>query len=510
MSSKSNGNKPSFDKNQKKELKQHAIGVMHGLLQGAIRIGDPKPFDFGELGGTFFEGFTARFTSLFVEARREFVVLAATMLKAKSAHEPTLLNLCLTAAQDCIKQLDPKASPQQADKTIDQCADKLVADTLAEGGKEYIEIVPNFLIMPNGYDGPIKIGRVTSMRTDDAVASTAALAGNKKVSLVKGSYPNIELIKGTLLVGMPAMVFVVEVPAARQNVAEEAKWLIDVAITFIRLLGSGWSPRFPDIGDIEPHPTLPTNPRRSHVTIDGTIVSAGGAQGVRAYDVDHAIAAQLSDQSIQKLADLLFDTTEKALAGRVAQGLGWITRGRQSLDRAERLLAFFTALEALLTNDDKSAPITQTISRFVSVICTNDIETRVKVFNQVKSLYGVRSKVVHGGKREVLWKDVNVLQSYVEVVFKVVLKQCDLTMGHSRFNDSLAVASHGLPWEFAVPGDVAAGESTEDADVQEADSAKPGEAEGEGKSGEENAAVEKAKAPNGPNQPPEDPDLQSP
>ncbi|MFH6932638.1 MULTISPECIES: hypothetical protein [Mesorhizobium] len=62
MSSNRKAKKPSFDNDQKKELKQHAIGLMRGLLQGAIRVGDPKPFDFGELGGTFFEGFTARFT----------------------------------------------------------------------------------------------------------------------------------------------------------------------------------------------------------------------------------------------------------------------------------------------------------------------------------------------------------------------------------------------------------------------------------------------------------------
>jgi hypothetical protein len=35
------------------------------------------------------------------------------------------------------------------------------------------------------------------------------------------------------------------------------------------------------------------------------------------------------------------------LAERVGQGLGWLTRGRQAEDRAERLLYFFTAIEAL-------------------------------------------------------------------------------------------------------------------------------------------------------------------
>ncbi|CAN7636559.1 HEPN domain-containing protein [Mesorhizobium amorphae] len=502
-------NKPSFDKNQKKQLKQHAIDIMIGFLQGAIQTGDPQPFDFGDLGGTFFDEFMARFTPLFIEARREFVALAAKMLKAKSAHEPTLMSLCLTAAQECIKQWDPKATKQQADKAIDQCADKLVADVLAEGGKEYIEIVPNFLIVPNGYSGPIKVGRVTSMRTDDVVATTTALSANMKVSLAKGNYPKIEFANGTMLVGMPAMVFVVEVPAARQNLAEEAKWLIDVAISFIRLSGSGWSARFPRIGEIEPHPTRPTDLRPPHVTIDGSTVSAGGFQANPVYDVDQGIADQLADQSTQKLADLLFDATEKALAGRVAQGLGWITRGRQSFDRAERLLAFFTALEALLTNDDKSAPITQTISRFVSVICTSDIDTRVKIFNQVKGLYSIRSAVVHGGKREVLWKDVNALQSYAEVVFKVVLKQCDLTMGHSKFNDSLAVASHGSPWEFAIPEEDPMGEPSEDGEDLGAESAKPDEAGEESKSGDGHATAEKTQEPGEPDDAAKGPDPQS-
>ncbi len=128
-----------------------------------------------------------------------------------------------------------------------------------------------------------------------------------------------------------------------------------------------------------------------------------------------------------------------------------MTRGRQVSDRAERLLSFFTALEALLTSNDKNDPVTQTISRHVSVICNQDVKKRVDVYNKIKGLYSLRSAVVHAGRREVLWQDVNNLQAYVENTFWFVLNRCDLTMTQERFAQSLADASHGLRWEFAAP-----------------------------------------------------------
>lgn len=141
----------------------------------------------------------------------------------------------------------------------------------------------------------------------------------------------------------------------------------------------------------------------------------GGGKVPPVYDASKKVAAEQN-------AAILFDPPSKSLALRAAQGLGWLTRGRQMSDRAERLLSFFTALEALLTSNNKSDPVTQTISRHVSVIYTQKFADRMVVYNKVKALYGLRSAVVHAGKRDVLWGDVNTLQSIVEAIFYVVLK----------------------------------------------------------------------------------------
>ncbi|WP_192936347.1 hypothetical protein [Sinorhizobium meliloti] len=50
----------------------------------------------------------------------------------------------------------------------------------------------------------------------------------------------------------------------------------------------------------------------------------------------------------------------------------------------------------------------------------------------MKTLYSLRSEVVHAGKREVLWEDVNALQGVAEGVYRIVLERCDLSMTGCR------------------------------------------------------------------------------
>ncbi|WP_426129161.1 hypothetical protein [Pararhizobium sp. PWRC1-1] len=165
---------------------------------------------------------------------------------------------------------------------------------------------------------------------------------------------------------MPGSVWVVEVPATKANVAEEAKWLIDVAVSLMRLSTSQWKGHLPGIGELEAHPIYPTIHAQPHMTFD----DASTATLPGWYETTAKAVVDQNLPKIQSLASILFDPSDKSLAQRVAQGLGWMTRGRQVADRAERLLSFFTALESLLTSTDKTDPVTQTISRHVSVIYT--------------------------------------------------------------------------------------------------------------------------------------------
>jgi len=440
--------KAGFDAGQKKKLLEHARDVIAEFSKGLILDDDPNPHDWGEYGVTLFDRYSARFTAGYLKASREFTGLAAKMLKAKSAHEKTIRTFCQKAGQEYVKRTAVSDKPIL--NSLEDAAKGLVEVVLAEAGREFIHIQPNFLVRHQAPD-VVTIGRVRSMRTELAPANTP-LSKIPKIKLAVGDYPKQFFHEdGTTSLGMPGSVWVVDVPATKENVEEEAKWLIDVAVSLMRLSARKWQGNYPKMGELEAHPTHPMSHAQPHVTIEGDSFFSGGTKHAGWYEIDASVAAELGMPEVRSKAEVLFDPTDKSLAYRVAHGLGWMTRGRQVSDRSERLLSFFTALEALLTSNDKNDPVTQTISRHIAVIYSQDVKTRINVYNQIKGLYSLRSAVVHSGRREVLWQDVINLQYYVETIFWIVLNRCDLHMSQDSFMQSLADASHGLRWEFAAP-----------------------------------------------------------
>jgi hypothetical protein len=172
------------------------------------------------------------------------------------------------------------------------------------------------------------------------------------------------------------------------------------------------------------------------------------SEGVSAalYEIDPDVQATANGQKFASNAELIFNPPKKSLAERVSQGLGWLTRGRQAEDRAERFLYFFTAIEALLSYDDKTAPVVQTIARHSSVLLTNDNAHRAKVAADVKTLYKDRSSLVHAGNRSIFWSATNDAQVLAEKMFRVVLEKADLKMTHEKFCKELSDASYGVAW----------------------------------------------------------------
>ena len=442
MTKKSN----SFNEQDKKRLLEIAKNILIAFADGAMKSGDHVSSNrIAMFGLSLFDEFWVNYTETFVNERRKFTALAAKMLKARAAHESTIDNFCLNAGKEYVKQIATSADGQQV--SIERAAQHLVDEVLSEAGKEYIHILPNFLILHEVAD-IIALGRVRSMRTELAKDNTM-LSRHPKIKLEV--MPGLDQQWGDeeRVLHMPQSVWVVEVPATKENVDEEAKWLIDVALSLMRLSASKWAHMRPDAGEQEPHPTLPPQFTIPTVMIEGDWVLAGGVEWPKIYRVNHEVVAELAASSTQSRAATLFDAIDGTLAKQVARGLGWMSRGRRATDRAEKLLFFFTALEALMSSGDKDSPITQTISRYASVIYTPDVKMRVEVFKRIKSLYGMRSATVHSGMREVLGDDVRDLQFIIENVFWSVLNYCDLKMVHKKFIESLADASHGLRWEFA-------------------------------------------------------------
>jgi hypothetical protein len=247
---------------------------------------------------------------------------------------------------------------------------------------------------------------------------------------------------------LPAESWHVLVKASKSNVQEHALWLINTALTILRLSYpvKHNTPLFPYINEKEAHPFDPSIITDNNIIIDKSTsnIQFGGYSLPRRYTITNEILDHLQSIDFDKRADLIFSSNEDKLAARIAHGIGWITRGRHTADRSERFLFFYTAIEALLSFNPEA--VTQTIARYASTLLDDDIEKRVTIAKIITEAYAIRSKLVHGGHRYVSYYDAYNAQKIAEDIYYSVLENIDLNITTQQFESDLKKASYGLQW----------------------------------------------------------------
>jgi Apea-like HEPN len=393
-------------------------------------------------GLSFGDGGIVELTDQVIEALDAFVLRAARLLGSAAAHEKTISKTALAQAQVSLADKTPLAAAIKA----------LIDAVFDQGNTTYDYLAPNKLLQLHDGVEELKIGRVRVMRTTDFNLQRRTEYPDSCLQIVAGDGFSLQFSPPDTIITVHPVCWIVTVDSIFENIEEESKWLIDVAVSLLRLSHQPWNTHFPHTGYIEPHPTKGSIWHKDGVVMQGPRALAGGSQVPPWYEIDANVVATVSDKDFIAKADALFAPAKGSLAERVGQGLGWLTRGRQAEDRAERLLFFFTAIEALLSNDDKTAPVTQTIARHGAVLLTDDNEERFKIAKLFKSLYNSRSALVHAGNRSILWSSANSAQQLAESLFWTALQKADLKIKHATFSESLAASSYGLPWPKTSTG----------------------------------------------------------
>lgn len=252
---------------------------------------------------------------------------------------------------------------------------------------------------------------------------------------------------GAPIIGVSPFNWDVSAVAAKENLEEEAAWLSGVAVTFLRITaGDTLGMLVGKLGQVDPHPFRREPGETTAITIQGSSLSTGRLWMPPQYRISAATVERASRPEFQTIVTSVFFPNKKSVAERMRQSLGWVARGRQAQDRAERFLYFFTALEALLSSDDKTAPVVQTIARNAATILDNEPRNRLQNAKLVKDLYAARSALVHAGARGVTRRQANTIENVAELVCWRVLDQVDLNTSVQAFQKELSDASYGLPW----------------------------------------------------------------
>jgi Apea-like HEPN len=302
--------------------------------------------------------------------------------------------------------------------------------------------------LPDNLDR-IEIGRVAIERTDARIQEFQNLNPHFRFEIRDEWSLSVDMHNQdvTVVAKLPPTMWAINLAAADPVRDEEALWLTDVALTILRMTvkRDDLGVMAPTVGKVEPHPFF----SHDHQDHSFTLKEGGGAQlgGMAApnnYWLSNNATDVLQEPFNKAKIDNVFDARPKSVASRFYQGCGWLTRGRRSKDRSDRLLYFFTAIEALLSDSDKYAPVIQTISRHAAVLLTDDNERRQKYASDIKQLYDVRSALVHAGARGAYDIDANSAQQVAELLYLRVWTDIDLSLSHQEFSRLLSKSSYGI------------------------------------------------------------------
>lgn len=377
--------------------------------------------------------------------QRDLILRCTKLLGPKIAHEKEIEDI----AWECVCQsLDGDKQTSDLNQIVTQFTEKLLEHIQSQ----FVYVAPNYAFTFEKDLAKIQIGPVEAMLTTELLPEISDSHENKRWSLSVGSEFKMRIVDAAISFEFPPVVWRVSIQAARGHVEEEATWLINIAISLLRLsypVEKHYS-FFPRIGEKESLPIILEPITKQGMTLAENGAWSGETTARKIYEIDEGVLAVAASESFKRRAHAIFYPARRSLGERLGQGLGWMSRARQTSDRAEKFLFFFTAIEALLSSDDKTAPVVQTISRYVAVILWDEAKPRFQLANLVKSLYVARSALIHTGKRNVSNLDVRTIQQVVENVYWVVMDRMELATSFEKFHASLSEASYGLTWQLKV------------------------------------------------------------
>jgi len=300
------------NKKRDSELRNAAKAFVTSFY-GAVATSDEEVRRiFQRPGWSLFHGGIVELTDEVTTALSRLAARAAKLLGPSGGNEKATRELALKEAQNSFTNKVP----------VEDAVTRLIDKIFDQGTAQFDFLVPNYLLLFGDNIRSIEIGRVRAAFTAELATEFAERAPNQRFRVIPGQSFSLQFVGDVVHVEMFPIAWLVSVSAAKENVEEEAKWLIDVALSFLRLHYKQEGARFPTNGAIEPHPLRLKNIDNVGVKIQGTTAHLGGGSVPPAYEITAEIQAIAADPAFQDKARLIFDPPEKSVAARVSRGLG--------------------------------------------------------------------------------------------------------------------------------------------------------------------------------------------
>jgi hypothetical protein len=132
-------------------------------------------------------------------------------------------------------------------------------------------------------------------------------------------------------------------------------------------------------------------------------------------------ASDAKKSGLERVNSMLANPSSSSLDEKILSSLQWAGRASIEGRREEAFLLFCVSLEALLLSKQSTGEITQTFALRGAHLLVGDAAHRKEIFRDLKSLYGIRSSIVHSGHTQVAEADLSKIRWLAKTALLIML-----------------------------------------------------------------------------------------
>lgn len=145
---------------------------------------------------------------------------------------------------------------------------------------------------------------------------------------------------------------------------------------------------------------------------------------------------QKADEWFTNIENILIkfyhDQKLSKLEGRIWTALYWFSEAVDETETNQSLIKYATCLEALF--NAREGGISEQISEFTAYVVGQNSQEKMEIYQNIKKLYSLRSKLVHGSK--IQEKDLESYLAYIMRVCDLSIKGMSYIANHPNFSGS--------------------------------------------------------------------------
>jgi len=134
-----------------------------------------------------------------------------------------------------------------------------------------------------------------------------------------------------------------------------------------------------------------------------------------------------------KKISMLLKKQQNDLEIKIVSAIQWAGKATTAKNKEESFLLYAISLESLILPEDDNIELSDRLATRVAHVIGNNLHNRMEIKDEMKKLYGIRSKIVHSGYYQISDSDLNTIRVYAKnCIIRILTKRPFVSMNSKK------------------------------------------------------------------------------